>query len=165
MSRNGSGVLADRRDWVRGVGRGHVFRLRRCRYNFLSSSNEAPGWYPSGFVTPLNEPHETARSSTLRRLPRRFDIRGKATVQCGSSPRGNHSVPASGRVPPRLPSSKARCPLPQLRSASEHEDRPVDERGKEPDWEEKGRYELRSGGHVPPAGAARLPAGMAPDTS
>lgn len=30
---------------------------------------------------------------------------------------------------------------------------------------EKERYELRSGGHVSPAGAARLPAGMAPDTS
>ena len=164
MSRNGSGVLADRRVSFCVVGRGHVFRLRRCR-PLLSSSNEAPGWYPSGFVTPLNEPHETARSPTLRRLPRRFDIRGKATVQCGSSPRGNHSVPASGRVPPRLPSSKPRCPLPQLRPASELEDRPVDERGKEPDGKKKKTVCAEVGGHVPPAGAARLPAGMDPDTS
>lgn len=162
MSRNGSGVLEI---GIRIVGRGACISASSLPPPLLSSSNEAPGWYPSGFVTPLNEPHETSRSPTLRRLPRRFDIRGKATVQCGSSPRGNHSVPASGRVPPRLPSSKPRCPLPQLRSASEHEDRPVDERGKEPDWEEKERYELRSGGHVSPAGAARLPAGMAPDTS
>lgn len=133
MSRNGSGVLEVR---IRIVGRGHVFRLRRC-HPLLSSSNEAPGWYPSGFVTPLNEPHETSRSLTLRRLPRRFDIRGKATVQCGSSPRGNHSVPASGRVPPRLPSPKARCPLPQLHPASECKCRSVDKRGKEPDGEKK----------------------------
>ena len=91
MSRNGSDVLEVR---IRIVGRGHVFRLRRCR-PLLSSSSEAPGWYPSGFVTPLNEPHET----------------------------------------PHRPLAACR-----------------------------GALTSRSGGHVAPAGAARLPAGMAPNT-
>lgn len=123
MSRNGSDVLEVR---IRIVGRGHVFRLRRCR-PLLSSSSEAPGWYP--VFHPL----------------------------------------------------KRDIPLPQLRPASELEDRLIDNRGKEPDGEKKEpaplhlkdevrtdseekRTELRSVGHVPPAGAARLPAGMAPNT-
>ena len=69
---------------------------------FFHRATKRRGGYPSGFVTPLNEPHETARSPILRRLPRRLDIAGLKKKELSPSPAGSHCAPAGEIQAPSL---------------------------------------------------------------
>ena len=111
----------------------------------LSSSNKAPGWYPSchGALTSV------------------------AKQRCSAAhPQGAITpfLQAEGYHPVFHPLNRDAPSLSYVVQVSSKTVQSLSE-ARNLTGRRRKRYELRSGGHVPPAGAARLPAGMAPDTS